>query len=116
MARMSAKSAAMRDFRRDKDYAIKKDDDMVASKDDQAAAKRNIIMQLRKARDVNGNLAIQFQDGKSKKLAVQTIDKLLSFHDKLKPDAKLKFAQQVGQSYARAVAIGRMKLESKYYD
>ena len=116
MARMSAKSAATRDFRRDKDYAIKKDDDMVASKDDQDAAKRNIIMQLRKAKDVNGNFPIQFQDGKSKKLAVQTIDKLLSFHDKLKPDAKLKFAQQVGQSYARAVAIGRMKLESKYYD
>ena len=50
------------------------DFDMVATDKDKAGAKMNIIMQLRKAADVRGNLPIQFADGKKAKLPPKVIE------------------------------------------
>jgi len=53
----------------------------------------HIVMQLRKAQDVKGNMDIKVSPtGKSVKLPIKMIDKLLATHDKLqKPDEKRKF-------------------------
>jgi hypothetical protein len=56
-------------------------------------AEKNIIMQLRKAQDVDGNASIRVSPaGKSVKLNKSTIDKLLKQHDGLqKPKDKRMF-------------------------
>jgi hypothetical protein len=53
----------------------------------------HIVMQLRKAQDVNGNMDIKVSPtGKTARLPKAMIDKLLKTHDKLtKPDEKRKF-------------------------
>jgi len=53
----------------------------------------HIVMQLRKAQDVKGNMDIKVTPtGKTVKLPIKMIDKLLATHDKLqKPDDKRKF-------------------------
>ena len=53
----------------------------------------HIVMQLRKAQDVKGNMDIKISPtGKTVKLPIKMIDKLLATHDKLqKPDDKRKF-------------------------
>jgi hypothetical protein len=53
----------------------------------------HIVMQLRKAQDVKGNMDIKVSPtGKTVKLPIKTIDKLLATHDKLqKPEEKRKF-------------------------
>ncbi|MEK9697754.1 MAG: hypothetical protein VW270_18450, partial [Candidatus Poseidoniales archaeon] len=52
----------------------------------------HLIMQLRKAQDVNGNMKIQVSPTKSVKLNKKTIDNLLKMHDDAqKPEQKRKF-------------------------
>jgi len=75
-------------------------DDMVATKGDKESAKMNIIVQLRKAADVKGNLDIVFADGKKKKLPANIIkialDKYNSFR---KPATKKKLIDGMSKSY-----------------
>jgi hypothetical protein len=75
-------------------------DDMKATKGDKESAKLNIIVQLRKAADVKGNLDIVFADGKKRKLPVNIIkialDKFNSFR---KPATKEKLVTAMSKSY-----------------
>ena len=75
-------------------------DDMVATKGDKESAKMNIIVQLRKAADVKGNLDIVFADGKKKKIPANIIkialDKYNSFR---KPATKKKLIDGMTKSY-----------------
>jgi hypothetical protein len=75
-------------------------DDMVATKGDKESAKMNIIVQLRKAADVKGNLDIVFADGKKQKLPANIIkialDKYNSFR---KPATKKKLIDGMTKSY-----------------
>ncbi len=75
-------------------------DDMKATKGDKESAKMNIIVQLRKAADVKGNLDIVFADGKKQKLPVNIIkialDKYNSFR---KPATKKKLVDGMTKSY-----------------
>jgi len=75
-------------------------DDMKATKGDKESAKMNIIVQLRKAADVKGNLDIVFADGKKQKLPANIIkialDKFGSFR---KPATKDKLVTAMSKSY-----------------
>ena len=75
-------------------------DDMKATKGDKESAKMNIIVQLRKAADVKGNLDIVFADGKKQKLPANIIkialDKYNSFR---KPATKKKLVDGMSKSY-----------------
>ena len=74
--------------------------DLVATDKDKDGAKMNIIMQLRKAADVRGNLPIQFADGKKAKLPPKVIELALKkFASFRKPDAKEKLQTAMGKSY-----------------
>ena len=89
------------------------DFDMVATDKDKAGAKMNIIMQLRKAADVRGNLPIQFADGKKAKLPPKVIELALKkFASFRKPDAKEKLQTAMGKSYKDMVhALKTMREE-----
>jgi predicted transcriptional regulator len=75
-------------------------DDFVATKGDKESAKMNIIVQLRKAADVKGNLDIVFADGKKQKVPANIIkialDKYNSFR---KPATKKKLIDGMSKSY-----------------
>jgi len=75
-------------------------DQYVATKGDKESAKMNIIVQLRKAADVKGNLDIVFADGKKKKIPANIIkialDKYNSFR---KPATKKKLIDGMTKSY-----------------
>ena len=75
-------------------------DDMKATKGDKESAKMHIIVQLRKAADVKGNLDIVFADGKKQKLPANIIkialDKFNSFR---KPATKEKLVTAMSKSY-----------------
>ena len=75
-------------------------DQYVATKGDKESAKMNIIVQLRKAADVKGNLDIVFADGKKQKLPANIIkialDKYNSFR---KPATKKKLIDGMTKSY-----------------
>ena len=75
-------------------------DDVVATKGDKESAKMNIIVQLRKAADVKGNLDIVFANGKKQKLPANIIkialDKFNSFR---KPATKEKLVTAMSKSY-----------------
>ncbi len=87
--------------------------DLVATDKDKAGAKMNIIMQLRKAADVRGNLPIQFADGKKAKLPPKVIDLALKkFASFRKPDNKEKLQTAMGKSYKDMVhALKTMREE-----
>ena len=89
------------------------DFDMVATDKDKAGAKMNIIMQLRKAADVRGNLPIQFADGKKAKLPPKVIELALKkFASFRKPDTKEKLQTAMGKSYKDMVhALKTMREE-----
>jgi hypothetical protein len=75
-------------------------DDFVATKGDKESAKMNIIVQLRKAADVKGNLDIVFANGKKQKVPANIIkialDKYNSFR---KPATKKKLIDGMTKSY-----------------
>jgi len=87
--------------------------DLVATDKDKAGAKMNIIMQLRKAADVRGNLPIQFADGKKAKLPPKVIELALKkFASFRKPDNKEKLQTAMGKSYKDMVhALKTMREE-----
>lgn len=87
--------------------------DMVATDKDKAGAKMNIIMQLRKAADVKGNMPIQFADGKKAKLPPKVIELALKkFASFRKPDSKEKLQTAMGKSYKDMVhALKTMREE-----
>lgn len=87
--------------------------DMVATDKDKAGAKMNIIMQLRKAADVKGNMPIQFADGKKAKLPPKVIELALKkFASFRKPDTKEKLQTAMGKSYKDMVhALKTMREE-----
>lgn len=87
--------------------------DLVATDKDKASAKMNIIMQLRKAADVRGNLPIQFADGKKAKLPPKVIELALKkFASFRKPDSKEKLQTAMGKSYKDMVhALKTMREE-----
>jgi hypothetical protein len=89
------------------------DFDMVATDKDKAGAKMNIIMQLRKAADVRGNIPIQFADGKKAKLPPKVIELALKkFASFRKPDSKEKLQTAMGKSYKDMVhALKTMREE-----
>ena len=89
------------------------DFDMVATDKDKAGAKMNIIMQLRKAADVRGNMPIQFADGKKAKLPPKVIELALKkFASFRKPDTKEKLQTAMGKSYKDMVhALKTMREE-----
>ena len=89
--------------------------DLVATDKDKAGAKMNIIMQLRKAADVRGNLPIQFADGKKAKLPPKVIELALKkFASFRKPDNKEKLQTAMGKSYKDMVhALKTMREETE---
>jgi hypothetical protein len=89
----SARSMAMRDISRDKDFQDKDDEkDVKATDDDRKAADKNIIMQIRRVSDLPKGGTLEFKDGKkvkiSQKIAKQISDKFNSIR---KPQDKKKF-------------------------
>ena len=68
-------------------------DDMEASSADQAGADKNIIMQIRKAKDNEKPTALQLGDGGSVKIDSGIAGKMLQQFDKLKPDSKALMQQ-----------------------
>ena len=108
-----ARRDAMRDIGKRKGIDPADRDDFKATKDDEKRANLNTVMQLRRASDLGGNLDIEFQDGKKKKLTPVIIKKLLTMHDSLiKPADKANFAKLVGRSYGHAVKIASMNIKS----
>ena len=91
------------------------DIDIVATDKDKAGAKMNIIMQLRKAADVKGNIPIQFADGKKAKLPPKVIELALKkFASFRKPDTKEKLQTAMGKSYKDMVhALKTMREETE---
>lgn len=61
---------------------------------------KHIVMQLRKAQDVDGNHPITFRGGKQAKVAKKHIDKILKVHDhpSIKPDHKRKIRVAISKS------------------
>lgn len=54
---------------------------------------QHIVMQLRKAKDVDGNFPIKFANGTSYKLTMDMINKFLDKHDAAKPAGKDRMTQ-----------------------
>jgi hypothetical protein len=76
------------------------DIDNDATISDKDAAKMNIIVQLRKAADVNGNTPIKFADKKKQKVDLKFIQYALDKFDKLrKPADKERFQNSMARSY-----------------
>ena len=68
-------------------------DDMEASPADQAGADKNIIMQIRKAKDNEKPTPLQLADGSSVKIDSSIAGKMLQQFDKLKPESKALMQQ-----------------------
>ena len=89
------------------------DVDIDATKQDKASAKMNIIMQLRKSVDVDGNYAITFADGKKQKIPVKIMKIALAKVDSFrKPVNKEKLQIAMGKSYKDMInAVKTMREE-----
>ena len=73
------------------------DDD--ATDADKKAADKNIIMQMRKAMDVKGNMKIEFGDGRKEKVDPKILQLMITVHGKMqKPRDKEKFVAMIGKS------------------
>ena len=88
-----------------------RDDDKATDKD-QEMAKKNMILQLRKAKDTRGNFEVSFQDGKKQKVDSKIIDALLQAHDGIqKPNDKLKFVAMIGKSYRDMLKVAQVVIK-----
>jgi len=75
-------------------------DDPRASAVDQKSAKKNIIVQLRKAGDTKGAVSVVFDDGKKQKVPVNIIKIALTKFDSFrKPATKEKLTNAMSKSY-----------------
>ena len=73
--------------------------DLDATDADKKAADKNIIMQMRKAMDVRGNMPIEFADGKKEKVDPKILDMMTKAHMKIqKPRDKEKFVAMISKS------------------
>ena len=77
------------------------DVDDVATADDRKAADKNIIIQLRRAQDMQGKADVTFKDKPSKKekIDIKVINKALDMFDKMRPNDKAKMQTMIGKSY-----------------
>ena len=81
------------------------DIDMKATAADRKAADKNIIIQLRRAQDMEKQTGradqsgIEFLDKKKQKVDPKIINKALDMFDKMKPNDKQKMQQAIGKSY-----------------
>ena len=72
---------------------------------DRKAADKNIIIQLRRAQDMEKQTGrqdqsgIEFLDKKKQKVDPKIINKALDMFDKMKPNDKQKMQQTIGKSY-----------------
>ena len=95
------------------------DDEVDHVEDPEKDKTPHLVMQLRKAQDVDGNYDVRFKDGSKHKLAPEAIDMFLSKYDTLMPDAKEKM-QEIGsenkQSFEKIVQFfqGRQAPKSIY--
>jgi len=84
-------------------------DDMKATDKDKDLAKKNMIVQLRKAKDTKGNFSIEFQDGKKQKVDAKLVELLLKAHDMIqKPRDKEQFVQMISKSYRDMLKTAKM--------
>ena len=77
------------------------DIDDIATADDRKAADKNIIIQLRRAQDMQGKADVTFKDkpNKKEKIDIRVINKALDMFDKMKPNDKAKMQTTIGKSY-----------------
>jgi len=77
------------------------DVDNIATADDRKAADKNIIIQLRRAQDMQGKADVTFKDKPSKKekIDIKVINKALDMFDKMRPNDKAKMQTMIGKSY-----------------
>ena len=81
------------------------DVDVKATAADRKAADKNIIIQLRRAQDMEKQTGradqsgIEFLDKKKQKVDPKIINKALDMFDKMKPNDKQKMQQAIGKSY-----------------
>ena len=77
------------------------DVDDVATADDRKAADKNIIIQLRRAQDMQGKADVTFKDNpkKKEKIDIKVINKVLDMFDSLRPNDKAKMQTTIGKSY-----------------
>ena len=75
------------------------DIDDLATDADKKAADKNMIMQMRKAMDVKGNMKIEFGDGKKEKVDPKILQMMINAHGKIqKPRDKEKFVAMISKS------------------
>ena len=75
------------------------DIDLDATDADKKAADKNMIMQMRKAMDVKGNMKIEFGDGKKEKVDPKILQMMINAHGKIqKPRDKEKFVAMISKS------------------
>ena len=104
LAEMTPAQRAKRDAQRAMGRGPKVDpadmDDPRASAVDQKSAKKNIIVQLRKAGDTKGAVPVVFDDGKKQKVPVNIIKIALTKFDSFrKPATKEKLTNAMSKSY-----------------
>jgi hypothetical protein len=77
------------------------DVDNIATADDRKAADKNIIIQLRRAQDMQGKADVTFKDkpNKKEKIDIKVINKALDMFDKMRPNDKAKMQTTIGKSY-----------------
>ena len=81
------------------------DVDMKATAADRKAADKNIIIQLRRAQDMEkqtgraDQTGIEFLDKKKQKVDPKIVNKALDMFDRMKPNEKQKMQQSIGKSY-----------------
>ena len=81
------------------------DIDMKATAADRKAADKNIIIQLRRAQDMEkqtgraDQTGIEFLDKKKQKVDPKIVNKALDMFDRMKPNEKQKMQQSIGKSY-----------------
>ena len=75
-------------------------DDASADKNDEKSAKKNIIVQLRKAGDTKGAVPVEFENGRKQKVPTNIIQIALQKHDSFrKPATKQKLVKAMSKSY-----------------
>ena len=104
LAEMTPAQRAKRDAQRAMGRGPKVDpadvDDAKADKNDEKSAKKNIIVQLRKAGDTKGAVPVEFENGRKQKVPTNIIQIALQKHDSFrKPQTKQKLVKAMSKSY-----------------
>jgi len=69
------------------------------SEPDDTGADRAVIMQIRKAYDLDGKFDVEFADGKTTKVSKPIAKAIMQTHMSLKPADRLKFQKGISKSY-----------------